>query len=182
MGKDISFEHALVKRYGVTIELLDPSPTALETMTLPENRLPQFRYRELALAGYTRTLNLAPPSDPKEGSLISQIDSSADANQSPGHVTVACSTVGDLMQELGHKTVNLLKIDIEGAEYGFLDAILRDRIPIRQIAVEYHNDVLPGIPRSLTIDSLLLFYRGSYPSSTKVAATTPCILRAISNI
>src|SRR5690348_626270 len=32
VGKDISFEHALVKTFGCAVHLLDPSPTGIATM------------------------------------------------------------------------------------------------------------------------------------------------------
>ena len=162
VGKDISFEHALVDTYGVNIELLDPSPTALETMALAANQRKELRFHKLALAGHTGTLEMAPPADPVEGSWISQTDSDHLAPPTPGGVTVPCTTVGDLMRKLGHTSIDLLKIDIEGAEYQMLEAILQDHTPIRQIAVEFHSGILPGIPRGLTIKTLLKLYRHGY--------------------
>lgn len=66
------------------------------------------------------------------------------------------------MKKYGHTHVDLLKIDIEGAEYGVLEAIMESGVQIRQIAVEFHNGVLPGIPRKLTIRTLIKLYRYGY--------------------
>jgi len=65
------------------------------------------------------------------------------------------------MRENGHDHLDLLKLDIEGSEYAVLDDLLKQRIPVRQICVEYHNGTLPGIRRSQTIRSILkLLARG----------------------
>ena len=162
VGRDISFEHALVDRFGVTIVLLDPSPTALETMTLPQNRRPELKFEALALAGHTGFLDLAPPINPSEGSWISRDPGTVVPSSTGETVSVPCTTLGDLMARHAHKEIDLLKIDIEGAEYGVLESILREGVPIRQIAVEFHNGILPGIPRSRTLGMLMKLFSNGY--------------------
>jgi hypothetical protein len=49
------------------------------------------------------------------------------------------------MRQNNHRAVDLLKIDIEGAEYGVVDQILNQSIPVRQIIVEFHDGILPDI-------------------------------------
>jgi FkbM family methyltransferase len=41
------------------------------------------------------------------------------------------------MEQLGHDRIDLLKIDIEGAEYKVIESILADKLDIRVICVEY---------------------------------------------
>jgi len=43
------------------------------------------------------------------------------------------------MQRLGHSRIDVLKMDIEGAEYEVLEDVVRDRIPVNQILVEFHH-------------------------------------------
>jgi hypothetical protein len=43
------------------------------------------------------------------------------------------------MRELGHTAIDVLKMDIEGAEYEVLDDLLQQRLPVRQILVEFHH-------------------------------------------
>ncbi|MCW1923528.1 FkbM family methyltransferase [Luteolibacter arcticus] len=161
IGRDISFEHAIADRFGPKIHLLDPSPTGMETMELPEHQRPEFEYHQLALAGYDGELELAPPPNPAEGSWVSRDRDPSEPSATGTPIRVPCETVGSLMKRLGHQHIDLLKIDIEGAEYGVLDSLLKDGTPVRQIAVEFHNGVLAGIPRSLTIRMLgRLFTRG----------------------
>jgi FkbM family methyltransferase len=162
VGRDISFEHALADRFGMKILLLDPSPTGLETMESPNHQRKEFEFLPVALAGHEGELLLSPPGNPEEGSWVSETSQTKNKSESAQMVRVKCETVSSLMKKFGHTHVDLLKIDIEGAEYGVLEAIMQSGIRIRQIAVEFHNGVLPGIPRSLTIQTLIKLYRYGY--------------------
>jgi hypothetical protein len=44
-----------------------------------------------------------------------------------------------IMTTLGHDRVDVLKLDVEGAEYAVIDDLLASEIPIGQIAVEFHH-------------------------------------------
>jgi FkbM family methyltransferase len=162
VGRDISFEHALADRFGFEIILADPSPTGAETMMKPENQRPQFKFLKVALAGHDGDLILSPPPDAEEGSWIFDDKRPLTAAGIANKITVKCRTVESLMKQFGHSHIDLLKIDIEGAEYGVLDSVLHSKVLIRQIAVEFHNGVLPGIQTSLTIKMLLRMYIRGY--------------------
>jgi hypothetical protein len=43
------------------------------------------------------------------------------------------------MKRLGHTTIDVLKMDIEGAEYEVIEDIVSSRISINQILVEFHH-------------------------------------------
>jgi len=155
VGRDISFEHALVQRFGCSVFLFDPSPTGAETMALPENSISQFRFFPVGLAGKCTTLRLAPPLNSDEGSWFS---STGEGNS----IEVPCLDLGTLMRQNRHDHIDLLKLDIEGAEYGVLDDLLQRRLPVRQIAVEFHHSNLPGIPRRQSIRMILRLIRAGY--------------------
>jgi len=154
VGSDISFEHELVKKFGCNVVLLDPSPTGKRTMELAENKIPQFTYIPSALAARSGSLRLAPPLDASGDSWYSAEDGRA-------KVEVPCTDLATLMARNDHEHIDLLKLDIEGSEYEVLQSILKHSIPIRQICVEYHHGILPGIRRSHSIRSMLsLMARG----------------------
>jgi FkbM family methyltransferase len=155
VGRDISFEHALVKRFGCDVVLFDPSPTGAETMSLAENQIPQFKFHPVALAGQCGQLTFAPPKDQAEGSWFAQKGSAAT-------LEVPCVDLLTLMRRNGHDHIDLIKIDIEGAEYDVIDHVLEHRLRVRQILVEYHHQMLPGIRRSQTIRSMLKLIAAGY--------------------
>ncbi|MBM3459544.1 MAG: FkbM family methyltransferase, partial [Armatimonadetes bacterium] len=47
--------------------------------------------------------------------------------------------LGTLMEQFGHPTIHLLKLDIEGAEYPVLADLVRSKLDVRQIVVEFHH-------------------------------------------
>ena len=155
VGRDVTFEHSLVKQFGCSIVLFDPSPTGKDTMSRLENQIPQFRFHPVALAGECGTLTFAPPLNAEEGSWFQQAKG-ADVIEVP---SVDLST---LMRRNGHDHIDLIKIDIEGAEYGVLDHLLARRLPVRQVAVEFHHSNLPGIRRSQSIRAILKMRRAGY--------------------
>ena len=155
VGKDISFEQSLVQQFGCSVVLLDPSPTGLATMALPANQIPQLKFMPIGLADSCKTLKLAPPHYPEEGSWFKH-------NGSGDSIEVLCEDLATLMKKNGHQHIDLLKIDIEGAEYEVIDDLVRRRLPIKQILVEYHHGILPGIKRSDTIRSILKMVRSGY--------------------
>lgn len=157
IGKDITFEHALVKKFGCSIVLIDPSPTGLETMALPENQIPQFKFHPVALAGSCGTLKFAPPGCIDEGSWSMQRKDSAT-------LEVRCVNLSTLLKENQHRQIDLLKIDIEGSEYEVIDDLIKQQIPVKQLLVEFHhgNIHLPGIARKDTIRSILKLRAAGY--------------------
>jgi len=155
VGKDISFEHALLKAYGCSVVLFDPSPTGMATMQLPENQIPQFKFMPVGLAGSCKVLHLAPPKWEEEGSWFKH-DESGDT------IKVPCEDLATVMKKNGHDHIDLLKIDIEGAEYELLDDLVKRRLPVKQVLVEFHHGILPGLKRSQSIRSILKMVGSGY--------------------
>ena len=155
VGRDVTFEHALVERFGCSLVLFDPSPTGRETMARPENKILQFKFHPVALAGRCGTLTFAPPQNAAEGSWFTH-------QNAPGAVEVPAVDLATLMERNGHDHIDLLKIDIEGAEYEVLDHLLERRLNVRQVTVEFHHSNLPGIRRSQTIRAILNLRRAGY--------------------
>lgn len=132
VGRDISFERALVSRFGVEIELFDPSPTGIETMSLEENKVPSIHFFPIGIAGKRAERKFSPPEDRSEGSYRMQ-------TAGDGGVVFPCADLRHLMEERGHTRIDLLKMDIEGFEYEIIEDLLRNSIDIKQICVEFHH-------------------------------------------
>ena len=48
-------------------------------------------------------------------------------------------TLTTTMQELGHNSIDLLKMDIEGSEYAVIEEICSRGIDVKQILIEFHH-------------------------------------------
>jgi len=61
--------------------------------------------------------------------------------------------IDTIASELNHKAIDLLKMDIEGAEYEVIEALPKNRVAINQILIEFHH-MYKGIPISKTVDAI----------------------------
>jgi len=138
VGEDVSFDVALIQRTGASVFAFDPTPRAgawVASQALP----PQFRFFPYGIATYDGTARFFPPIDPAHVSH-SLLSSGFGANP----IEVDVRQISTLSAMLGHRRIDLLKMDIEGAEYDVLDDVLACGLPVHQILVEFH-DRLPGL-------------------------------------
>jgi len=63
------------------------------------------------------------------------------AEQQSRVFTLPVKTLQTIMRELGHKVVDVMKMDVEGSEYMFLESAIDDFDcpPIRQMSIEWHH-------------------------------------------
>ena len=138
IGTDISFDLALIKKYGIIVHAFDPTPKSIEW--LKAQRLPkEFISHEYGLASYNGKAKFKLP---KNINYISHsiIENSSTQSES---IEVEVLRLSTIMQQLNHKKIDVLKIDIEGAEYEVIDNILSENIDIVQILVEFHHRLKP---------------------------------------
>jgi FkbM family methyltransferase len=129
-GRDVTFEMELVTRYGCRVFLFDPSPTGMETMGLQGNQHERLKFLPLGLASSPGRIEFNLPENPAEGSY------SLKRAELPTPATCfECTSVSAFMRELSLDGIDILKLDIEGFEYGVLDDVLASTIPVRQICV-----------------------------------------------
>lgn len=116
IGDDISFDLSLIKEFNCQIFAFDPTPKSIawiESQNLP----PQFHFFTYGIAGYDgRALFHPPPVDNHVS--YSVINNSQNPSQS---VEAAVFRLETIMEMLGHSRVDILKMDIEGAEYDVID-------------------------------------------------------------
>lgn len=145
IGEDISFDLELIARTGCRVVGFDPTPRSVgwvRSQMLPE----EFTFQAVGLAHYDGHATFAPPANPLHVSH-SMVASA------PSSVTFPVRRLHTLMSELGHKTLSVLKMDIEGAEYGVLDDLVDSRLRPEQILLEFHHGMY-GIDVSRTDASL----------------------------
>jgi FkbM family methyltransferase len=133
VGTDISFERDLIARHGVTVHAFDPTPMALEWAAA--QRLPgRFHLHPYGIADYDGTARFAPPRKRKFASFSMVRGSGVgDAVEAP------VRRLATLRRSLGLPAPDVLKLDIEGAEYAALaDLLAGDHRP-RQVLVEFHH-------------------------------------------
>jgi len=134
VGHNVSFDVALINNFKVIVHAYDPTPASihwLEKQNLPDN----FRFQPFGLSDKNGTLSMQLP---KNESHVSGRILPADHNMA-NTVEVPVHTLKFLMQQNGHQHIDLLKMDIEGSEYGVIDHLIENNIPVKQLLVEFHH-------------------------------------------
>jgi FkbM family methyltransferase len=139
VGDDVSFDLALIERHGCVVHAFDPTPRSSRHGSEVAAREPRFRFHPYALAGSDGELVLHAPAGAEDPEAV-QNWSIERAEGSSLTVTAPSRSLRSLMAELGHDRIDLLKLDIEGAEYEVLRTALDEQIPIRILCVEFHKN------------------------------------------
>jgi FkbM family methyltransferase len=154
LGEDISFDLGMIERFGCSVHGFDPTPRSLawlEQQALPTG----FRVHPFGLADFDGVARFAPPANP---AYVSH-------SVLPGHggdrVELPVKRLGTVMKELGHERLDVLKIDIEGAEYAVLDDLLASGLLPKQLLVEFHHG-MGGVALGTTEASLDRLHDAGY--------------------
>lgn len=135
LGEDISFDLSLNKRYGCQVHGFDPTPRAIEYVS--RRKLSNLVLHAYGLAGKTGMMAFYLPANKRHvsGSIIQ-----TPLLKSIG-TPVLLKRLADIMLELKHAHVNLLKMDIEGAEYQVIQNIQEESLSekIDQWLIEFHH-------------------------------------------
>src|SRR3712207_2299974 len=132
-GADVTFDVGLADRFGCQVYAFDPAPEA-EAVVAPEAaRRERFHFDRLAVADRDGSIRMARSRKPGEMSL-----SAVDLQASGASIEAPARTLATLMAERGHSRIDLLKLDLEGAEYDLLGAIDLDALGVQVFGIEFH--------------------------------------------
>lgn len=131
VGNDISFELALCNKYKMTVFTFDPTPAAIKYVsTLKKSSL--LHFYPWGLWSENTQLKFFVPQNKTDVS-----HSVVNLQQTNEYFLAECKTIPTLMKKLKHKKIDVLKIDIEGAEYAVLNSLLESAITPKVICVEF---------------------------------------------
>lgn len=139
IGEDISFDVALMELVGCRVVGIDPTPRAAAWVAA--HAPAEYQFVEKGLAGESGTAIFHAPADPEHVSHSIAVD------HGRGGFRADVVTVRDLMAELGDTRLDLLKLDIEGAQHDVIATFLADGLRPRILCVEF--DQPEPIRRSL---------------------------------
>jgi FkbM family methyltransferase len=155
-GDDISFDVELKKRYDSQIIIIDPTPASKEhflrlkesmeknepppkvhgdpnyVYKISPEKLNEMVFLEKGVWTENTTLKFH---DPEIGGYVSQ--SVFLFKDSKKVMELPVDRLSNLMKSLNHHKVDLVKLEIEGAEYTVIDTILKDKLDVKIILVEF---------------------------------------------
>ena len=133
-GHDVSFDLALISKYGATVRAFDPFPLYGRKALASAGGDPRFSFHEVAIATEDGPLEMVGRQDDERGNL------SAVGHAEGKTVFVRPGrTVASMMAELGDDQVQLLKLDIEGSEYDVVPTLDLRAIGVEVFLVQFHH-------------------------------------------
>lgn len=155
-GNDISFDTELKTQYNADIYIFDPTPASKDhfnelkdavlknTATPSVHGDPGYQYKinteqlneiKFVEEGVWSEKTSLKFYDPGIEDYVSQ--SAFLFKDSKKFVEFPVDTVSNFMKRFGHSSVDILKLEIEGAEYEVLDRMLKDKADVKVILVEF---------------------------------------------
>ena len=135
VGCDVSFDVEIINQHNSCVYAFDPTPKSINWVS--RNRLPvQFKFFDFGISKKTGSEVFHLPKNPNyvSGSVFQHADVSEFDT-----VEVKMKSFQDITRKLGHKKIDILKMDIEGSEYDVIDSILDSDVRIDQILIEFHE-------------------------------------------
>jgi FkbM family methyltransferase len=139
VGEDISFDEALINKFGCKVFAFDPTPKSIKWVESRQNPV-KFIFSPYGIDEQSGIVEFLLPKNDNyvSGSVVSQIN--VDETKK---IKVNMKCLSDIVKELDHKHIDVLKIDIEGSEYKVLTSILAAPVEIQQILIEIHERFFP---------------------------------------
>lgn len=135
IGDDISFDMGVIDTFGCTVRAFDPTPRCLEWLRIA-NTPREFDFHPVGLSDKTQILRFsAPPVSNHVSYTVGVREEDTD------FVELPVMALDEVMAEIGDsgRTLDLLKMDIEGSEYEALPDMLAKGILPEQLCVEFHH-------------------------------------------
>jgi FkbM family methyltransferase len=135
VGEDISFDLAAIEKFGCNVHAFDPTPRCkswIASQSLPQS----FRFHAVGLSAADEEVEFFAPENDDYVSFSASPSARSDLNKK---IAAPVRRLETIMREHGHAKLDVLKMDIEGFEYGVIDDILSGSIRPQQWLIEFHH-------------------------------------------
>ena len=152
VGDNIDFDLEIIRRFGASVFAFDPTPYAMQWVE--EQELSErFIFKPWAASGEDGTLRLYRRTNKRGKKAKVMWTAEGEAGDTTDFIDSPAYTIDSIMNALEHERVDILKMDVEGAEYEILEGLQNAKRPPKQLLVEYHHR-FPGIGKEKTAASI----------------------------
>jgi len=138
VGEDIIFDVEIIKEFNLYVEAFDPTPNSIEWLkstSTPEN----FRFHPYGISNQDDHLKLYPlVIKGKKSKSMFTLNNECGSDEGD-FVEIPVKKLSTIMKELNHQKIDILKMDIEGAEYDVIEDLLESNLDVKQLLVEFHH-------------------------------------------
>ena len=131
-GEDISFDVGLIDNFECDVYGFDPTPRAIEHVKRVAGDNPKYHFYEFGIWDCEDTLKFFAPRDPTHVS-----HSLLNLQKTDDYIFIKVKRLSEVMREMGHNRIDILKLDIEGSEYKVIQSIIDDNIEVKILCVEF---------------------------------------------
>jgi FkbM family methyltransferase len=136
VGEDATWDLELIERFGVRVHAFDPTPRSVRWVSRQETPA-AFVFHQLGLAEFDGEAQFAMRS-PDPGWTSYELVQREDAGDSVETVEAPVARLSTIASRLGHDRIDILKMDVEGAEYAAIDDLVATGPLPTQLLVEFH--------------------------------------------
>lgn len=140
VGEDISFDVAVIDMFGCEVHAFDPTPRSVEWVA--KQSLPRgMHFHPIGLADQDGTEVFYAPTNPAHVSYTAAGVRNAGVGVAMNVDRVSCDVMrlARIVEQVGPRMPDIIKMDIEGMEYKVIENMVSDRILPRQFLVEFHH-------------------------------------------
>ncbi len=131
LGDDISFDEAVCRNFGAVVYGFDPTPASLECLER-KGIPPNMQVIPVGISSFDGVQEFCLPEGEMRGNFSSK---AIKGKMTPCRVM----RYDTLLDTLSIKQIDILKLDVEGAEYEVIPQILSSSILPRQLLIEFHH-------------------------------------------
>jgi FkbM family methyltransferase len=147
VGVDVSFDIELARR-GARVFCFDPTPRSIEYMNSLEYDHERIKFMPIGIWRKNEKLKFYAPMNLEHANF-----STRNIHGTSEYFIADCRRLTDVMKQLGHDHIDLLKLDIEGSWYEVLQDVIESKIPIKILCVEF--DTPTSLVKSMRMINML---------------------------
>jgi FkbM family methyltransferase len=132
VGEDISFDLELIDRFGCNVLAIDPTPKAISYVESRTDLSEKFVFDPVGLWSSDTVLEFFAPADSNHASF-----SATNLQKTDSSIKCRVEQLETIVRRHKIEQVDLLKIDIEGAEFEVIDNMLSTDIRPQVLCVEF---------------------------------------------
>lgn len=138
IGEDVSFDKAIINQFNCDVYGFDPTPKSIKWVE-SSNIDEKFNFYSYGISDKSgfETFYL-----PRNTNYVSGSTVNMDNVNNLEPIQVPMKNITAIMKEFNHDIIDVIKMDIEGAEYKVIEDILSSNIIVKQLCIEFHHRMI----------------------------------------